>query len=305
MHILRNPMSHYFLFIGLYFSLTFAVPVKKLAINSYYLTAHPNHFLVLAFILPVIGIWFAAFYGYSKLVTYADSIRTTVEGKDYARLAAGCGWLAYALPVPALASLVLNSIASSRPSLHPMAVIVGNFVNLLLPLIAFCLLCNGAMGLTTHADIKLDIKRARILIIAFVTLGIIYSYFIFKRFHVVSIGSADNTFFLPAWLMIVSVLVPYLFSWFVGLLAAYEIILFAQHSTGVLYRRALTYLGSGVGVVIVSSIALQYISSLVPRTGTLSLNYSLISIYVIQIFAAAGYALIALGATRLKRIEDI
>ncbi|MDL2342148.1 MAG: hypothetical protein QFB87_03670 [Patescibacteria group bacterium] len=305
MNLWRNSISHYFLLTGLYFLLVFALPANKVAMATYHLSALQYHILLFVVVLPILGIWFAAFYGFEKLKSYAQAIQKTAEGEDYKQLATGCGWLAYALPIPALVSIILNTIANSHPRFHPTAVIISNYINLIMPLIAFSLLSNSARSLTQHANVRLSMAKAKSIIVAFATLGVVYCYFIFRNFDLISISTSDNAYFLPVWLAVISIVIPYLYSWFVGLLAAYEIVLFAQASKGIIYRHSLQRLGYGIAAVIVSSITLQYLSSIIPKTGSLSLNYIVAWIYVIQIISAIGYTLIAIGAARLKRIEEV
>lgn len=305
MKLLRSPMSHYVLLTGLYFLLTFILPANKIAMSQYHLSAVQYHVLLFVVVLPAFGIWFAAFYGYTKLRAYARAIHKTAEGDDYQQLATGCGWLAYSLPISALTSIILASIANAQSEFHPTAIILTNYESLLLPLIAFSLLSSSARNLTAKAKLRLTIGRARSIIVVFVLGGVLYCYFTFRQFDLSSISSANNAYYLPVWLALITVIVPYLYSWFIGLLAAYEITLFAQQSKGVLYRQALGYVGFGITAVIVSSIALQYVTSVVPRTGSLSLNTVLAAVYAADTVSAVGYVLIAVGATRLKRIEEV
>jgi hypothetical protein len=105
--------------------------------------------------------------------------------------------------------------------------------------------------------------------------------------------------------MVVSVIIPYLYAWFVGLLAAYEIMLFSRHSKGVLYRQSLSLLALGLVVIIASSIALQYMNSIQPRVGHLMLSYHLIITSIFRIIGGGGFVLLAVGANRLKKIEEV
>lgn len=305
MPILRKPLTHYLMFTGLYFLLAIFMPPVNETMVAYHLNPLQYHVLLFVVILPIIPIWFAAFYGYDKLRAYADSIKKTAEGEDFAQLAAGAGWLAYSLPIPAIISIILKTSANYHAGFHPAAIIISNYLNLLLPLIAFSILSNSARALTTHANMRIAIGQAKGMIIAFVTLGVLFCYFTFRHFNLISLNSVDNAYYLPVWLAVMSIIIPYLYAWFIGLLAAYEITLFAKQTRGLIYRQALSYLGYGVAAVIISSIALQYLLSLAPKNSSLSLNYLLAGVYIIQIIAALGYSLIAFGATRLKKIEEV
>ncbi len=305
MKLLKNPLAHYVAFIGLYLVLTLVLPANHIATQTYGLTPLRYHLLFLVVALPFIGIWLAAFYGYTRLDRYAQAIRGSKEGHDFRQLAIGSGWLAYGLPVAALTSIILNSIADKDIHFHPVAVIINNYLGLILPLIAFSFLGTGARGLATRSKPCLTRAAERSLILLFALFGVFFCFFTFRQLSSLSLTASGNVYFLPVWLVVITIVIPYLYAWFIGMLAAYEIVMFAKQSEGVLYTRALRYLGFGIATVIISSIALQYLSSIVVRSGSAHLSYFLICLSVIELLAAGGYSFIALGARRLHRIEEV
>jgi hypothetical protein len=105
--------------------------------------------------------------------------------------------------------------------------------------------------------------------------------------------------------MVLTVVIPYLYAWFVGLLATYEIGSFSQQIRGLLYRQALRLLSGGLVSVIISSIAIQYLLSASPRHGFVVVDGRLLWINIFRIIGGIGYIMIAFGVSRLKRIEDI
>lgn len=305
MNLLRKPLSHYVFFTGIYFLLVLLLPANRQAMSSYHISGLQYHVFYVAAVLPVIGIWFAAFNGYAKLTRYAKSVQNTAEGANFKQLAKGCGWLAYALPVSAIVSIILTSLANSHPGFYPTATIVGNYINLLLPVVAFSLLGTSARNLTSRANQRLSITQAKSIMILFILLGVVYCYFIFRHFDLTTLSSTNNAYYLPVWLALLTLVIPYIYAWFIGLLAAFEILLFSRKTRGVIYRRALRFLAYGIAAVIASSIAYQYFSSITPRNGSYSLSITLASVYVIQIVSASGYIFIALGAARLRKIEEV
>jgi hypothetical protein len=73
----------------------------------------------------------------------------------------------------------------------------------------------------------------------------------------------------------------------------------------VLYKQALHFLVAGLLAVIAGSIMLQYVSSVAPTPGHLVLNYRLLLITIFRVVDGIGFVLIAAGASRLKKIEDV
>ncbi len=288
-----------------YVFLILVLPASTVATQDYNLSALEYRVILLALALPSLLIWLAAFIGYAKLRLYARSIRKTPEGIYFDQLAEGCTWLAWSLPVSTIVPTVLNAIANEHPGFHSIAIILSNYISLILPLIGFSVIAGASRGLLGNVRAKLSLANARIIIIGFLVLGVVYCFLTFSRFDLTSLGSTDNPYFLPAWLMVITVIVPYLYAWFMGILAAYELTLFSKHVRGVLYRQAVGFVVGGLLAVILSSVALQYINSVEPRVGHLVFSYKLILVLLFRIIGGAGFILLALGANRLQKIEEV
>ncbi len=293
------------LLVLIYTVLIFLLPINQDTMQAYHLSSIDYRIITFIIALPAMLSWFAAFVGYVELHQYAHYIRKTTEGEHFNRLATGCAWLAWSLPLPVILALLLNAASGKWPSFHGPAVIISNYVNLLLPLIAFSIIGAASRGLVGDAKLKFSLASARVIIILFLSAGVLYCYLTFRHFNSTSLASTDNPYFLPLWLMVLTVTIPYLYAWFVGLLAAYEITLFSKHLDGVLYRQALRLLVGGLIAVIISSIALQYINSVQPRVGNLMVDYRLALSTLFRIIGGIGFVLLAMGALRLKKIEEV
>ncbi|MDB5184427.1 MAG: hypothetical protein JWN38_235 [Candidatus Saccharibacteria bacterium] len=305
MKLFKRPLLAYVIVTVFYFALVILLPANHRALAAYNISPLQYHTILFLAVVPYIGIWFAAFYGFGKLREYAKIISRSAEGEDFHTLANGIKWLAYGLPATAIISIILNTIADHYHRFHSTAIISNNYINILIPLIAFTYLSRGSRNLTERVKIRLDFSGAKLIMAALAILGVLYCYFTFRHFDLQSVGSTNNPYFIPIWLMLLTVAIPYLYSWFIGLLAAYEILLYSRQVQGVIYRQALQFLGLGTVAVIVSLISLQYTSSIVPRTGFISLNSILILNYLIRIIEAIGFWLLAVGAKKLKKIEEV
>jgi hypothetical protein len=289
----------------LYIGLIFVLPVNHATMQHYNLSALEYRIATAAIALPTIAVWFAAFWGYAKLREYSQAIAKTAEGPHFAKLGIGCIWLAWSLPLTSIVSSVLNGIGNRWQGFHPSAIIITNYVALIIPLIAFVIIGLAARDMLGKSRLNLDIPTARLTMVLFLAGGLLYCFLVFRSLDLTSLGSTHNSYFLPAWLMIVSVIIPYLYAWCIGLLAAYEIMVFSVNTPGLLYRRALLYLVTGLVAVILSSIALQYINSVVPRNGELLLNYRLLLTLAVRVVSGIGFLTLAIGASRLKKIEEV
>ncbi len=304
-NITRYSLQRFGILGLLYVLLIFILPPSQVTMLAHHLSAAQYRIVLLSLSLPNLVAWFAAFLGYGKLREYAHHVYKTDGGGHFEQLATGCAWLAYSLPLPAVAGLLLNSAANRWPHFHPTAIILSNYIYLILPLIAFSIIGSASRGLVSNAKLKFSLASSRLIIVLFLSAGVSYCYLTFRQFDLTSLHSNNNPYFLPLWLMVITVTIPFLYTWFVGLLAAYEISLYSKQVHGLLYRRSLRLMTGGLIAVIASSITLQYLNSVHPQVGYLVLDYHLLLTTLFALIGTVGFVLLALGATRLKRIEEV
>lgn len=293
------------LLILIYVCLIFLLPTNRETLHVYHINNLEYRFILVALALPSILVWFVAFTGYSKLRQYAEALRSTPEGQHFERLASGTAWLAWSLPAAAITTLVLSGIANKWPSFHASSIIISNYINLLYSLIAFTIIGSGSRGLLNAARLKFSLASLRTMVLLFLTAGVLYCYLTFRRFDLTSLSSTHNPYFLPIWLTVLTVIIPYLYVWFMGLLASYEISLLSKQVSGVLYRQALQFLFGGLIAVIIGSSALQYLNSVQPQVGHLIIDYRLMLNLIFRLIGGIGFIAITAGAIRLKRIEEV
>ena len=302
-----NALRYYILVASLYIVLILNLPPNKNVQDFYNLETFEYRIILLALALPILAIWLAAFIGYAKLHQYAHSVRHTPQGLAFTKLATGCLWLAWSLPVMTLVPFILSSLGNKWPDFHPPAVIITNYVSLGLALIAFSFIASASRFLLANSKVGSSslLLNARSILLSFLTIGVTYCFLTFRQFDLSSLAAANNAYFLPIWLMILTVTVPFLYAWFIGLLAAYEILAYSRQEKGLLYRQALSLVGYGLFAVILGSIALQYTSSVMPTVEYLTLDYHFLLTLLFRVISGVGFILLAVGASRLKKFEDI
>jgi hypothetical protein len=302
---LSKTMRAYLLLAFIYLISALTLPPSKSVMHQYNLSANQYHMLLFAVLLPQTLIWLAAFYGYGQLKRYSNSIKKTADGNAFEKFTHGARWLAWGLAIPAIIGQILEGIANVHPGFKPSGVIIDNYIALSVPVIAFTMFGNGSRLLVKHAKLHITSNALRMILMAFVILGVIYCYLTFRQLDLRDTMSTDNPFYLPTWLMVLTITIPYLYAWCTGLLAAYEIGLVGKRTQGVLYRKSLQIFALGIVLVLAGSIVLQYVTSIEPRTLHLSLNGLLLTSYVLKVVAGVGYLVIARGANRLRMIEEV
>jgi len=287
-----------------YFTLCLLLPANQATLEKYNLTSSEYHLLIVTVVLPRIAIWGLAFLGYARLSQYARSIGKTPEGGNFRQLAAGFGWLAWSLPVTAITTTVFNSLGNQSGPNHA-GVIIVNYVNLILPLIAFTLIGGATRGLINRAKFKFSANNIRGILICFLLTGVTYCFIIFRHFDHTTITSSSNSFFMPAWLVLLTVTIPFIYTWFIGILAAFEITLFSRKVGGVLYRQALGNISLGLTAVIISLIGYQYVAAIQTPDPYANINFASAVLVFFRLMAGLGFLAVTAGAMKLKKIEEV
>lgn len=290
----------YGILVAAYIILSLSVPIDSHALHMLHLSSVEYRVFIFAVIVPYTLIWLAAFYAYNNMQSYAKRIHTSPEGLAFKQLANGILVMAWGLAIPAILSVILNAIAAQHYGFKGTATIINNYATLLVPLIAFSYISSGTRRLSDSLHSRPSLVGVRLFVIAFVTMGVFYCYLTLRaRFlH-------GDPYHLPTVLTLLTIVIPYLFAWFMGLLATLELTMYATKIHGLLYKRSLNMLASGIAMVIVSSIFIQYITVIFAYKGNFTLGILLVLIYILLIGEAIGFVLISTGSKRLKRIEEI
>ncbi len=303
----RQLLYIYALAVLVYLTLVFTTKPTKLILKTFGITELKYWVIVVTAEVLLAIVWAIAYYGYYYLSRYASTIKaSSKEGKPINRLTLGVGVLVFQLPITSLVSEILNKWAAHDHRLLPATTIISHYVEVGLPLIAFILISIGARGLTERVKQRPSQKATHLLAILFIIIGALYTYLIFKGVP----NSLTNYRFdlavydLPNWLILTTLVMPYIYTCFLGLLAAYEIYLYACKSPGIIYRRSFLLLAVGLGWTLSLSVATQYITILT-RITLFRLSALLFIIYILLILLAVGYILIAWGAKKLQRIEEV
>jgi len=284
----------------LYLVLGITLPPNTPTIQTYHLSITEYRVLVLLVCIPLIAVWFATFYGYALLDEYVATIRKTPEGKAYAAIAKGLRYLAWGLPVISIISTLLGGVVHSHTQFANDAFVVVHYLPLVVAMLAFWQIGTGSRALTDIHNVRPSGVATRWLFGSFTCIGVLFTYLTIRTAE-----SVPNPYHLPMWLILLTIIVPYLYAWFMGLYASYEILLYNKRSRGLLYRRALNNVATGIVISIVTSVIFQYTQSDTTRLRRISFSWVFFGIYLLLALYASGFLLIGRGAKQLKKIEEV
>jgi hypothetical protein len=289
----------YLTFLVVYAVFTLVPHPNVETLARYHLTSMGLRAIYLTIVIIVAIIWGAGFYGYAKLRAYAKMIRRQKDGQKVEMLSRGIFLLVMWLPISEVVSAVLNYVALRHPSLLPSFTIINNYINLLLPLGAFIFIGMAARGLSGIIKNKYNYGVSSIIPLFIAYVGVAYVHL------VASTGNRSQVYHLSLWVILLTIVAPYMYIWFTGAVAVYELYNYQKLVSGVLYRKSWSFLAIGCGWLIVTSMIFQYLTTLGSRLNQLSIYWLLAIIYSLLAVLSIGFILIAMGASRLQKIEEV
>jgi hypothetical protein len=287
---------------ALYIALTLFGPRGP---NTFNLSGGQIKLIQLTFVIPILLIWAAAIYGAFQFRAYAESIKKSPDGQALMKVSQGLLILAFGLIVTSL----FGTLRQTMLNLGNDAVfsIISRYLAVIFALLAFYFLFQGSNKLREIKHIANPSGLSRLIALGVLILvSIVYVYALLNTPYRNSTPNPQlyRSYYLPDWLIVVSIIAPYILSWVWGVLAAVNIWSYKVHSKGTIYRRALTNLVLGILAITFFSILLQLFTTLATSLENLGLRSILILIYVIIFLYAIGFLYIASGAKKLAKIEE-
>jgi hypothetical protein len=285
-----------------YLAENFLPKPDKMVLNKYHLSLAGYHWLVYPLVTLLVLIWLASLYGSLRVKSYSKLIKSSHDGRGMNRISNGLLVLTLSLPLNSNISYVVNHFGRRHADLLPTMTIINNYIVLALAATAFTLLFSGSQDL--HRLIRGRIRQLPPMVWQgfFILFSSLYSYFIIAQ--PIHTPLARRAYFLPDWLLALTIAAPYVFFWYLGARAAYNIYLYRSNINGSLYKSALNFVALGIAVVVLGSVLTRVFISISTTITNLKLTPILIIIYGLLSVIAAGYILIAIGAKKLRRIEE-
>jgi hypothetical protein len=298
-----NKKASLYIFISLvalYIAVAFTTPTDPQVLERYHLTQTGVRLLNLTVVGPLAAIWSAAFYGYAKIRNYAASLTGSAEENAFRLLSNGMFVSVMSLPVAAIIGAILSFVALRHSDLLPETTIARNYLNLGFALVTFYLIGGGAELLVHRVQKRHNTMERQAWTIAFIVIASLFTWLVTSHHP----SGHDRTYYLPDWLTVLTIVVPYLYVWYRGFRAAACIYFYQRKVKGLLYKQALSFVSIGVAAVIATSVLIQFLTVFGERLQRLRLTPILMLVYLLVALYAVGYGLIAKGAKRLKTIED-
>jgi hypothetical protein len=289
-----------------YLTLNIVIPPGSSALTRYGLTDEQITVVRLSMAIPIIIIWFLGYYGYDKFKQYANTIAGRKEGKAFDKIAQGLLMLALWLPINGITTNLSTYVASNNPGYAAAATIIKNYIVVVVVLLAFYFLYIGSSSLLKKTK-RIAVPKRSLVNLIFVVLSLFFVYWTLinpvRQFPSAEYPTA--VYYLPDWLLIPTIILPYLAAFYFGMLAVQNIVAYRYKAKGIIYRNSLSSLANGIGILVISVILIRYLTAFITQLGDTTLKALLLLIYCLILFIALGYISIALGAKKLQKIEEV
>jgi hypothetical protein len=280
------------------------------AITKYHVTRSSLNVLLVVLSIPSLFIWAALVYAVMTFYSYARLIGNSKDGVAFR-------WIGHALAlslVGMIASNFFNQIRNFKDSAGntvistDQGVIAANYLAVSVALFTSWFFLRGSM--TLLESIKQKTSVGKLFQKAWLPMLLISGFYVVLVFSnqdrtVATHASVTRpTYALSDPLIILTIVVPYIVSWFFGLLAIVGITRFQHETNGIVYKRVFRKLALGLSLIIGLTISLQLLTQFTGFLSNSKLSAILGIITIIYIVIIAAYVFIARAAARLSLIES-
>lgn len=296
----------FLLFSAIYLAQSVLIKPDQTALDKYHISASQAVALGLTVAIPYIVIWFIALLGYLRLRSYAESIADSQDGAAFTIISCGVGLLALWLPISAIIGGFSTHYYAVHPSATATMVILNNYLNLALLFPGFLITYCGTRKLLAVINKSRPALPQKVMLL-FICFAVLYTFLVLHDPARLAPTHAVTTaaYYLPDWLIVTTLVIPRLVMWFLGIQAVYNMYWYRQKVKGSIYKQALDHVAQGVGGVVLSTIVLYCVQSLSSPLNQLNLALLLLVVYLLLIIVSIGYLLIAQGAKKLQRLEEL
>jgi hypothetical protein len=280
--------------------------LAPLGANRFNLTPAKTHLLQLTIYLPIVLVWWIAVFGAERFKNYTRRIKEHKDGRGLNKISTGLIILVVSIILGGLFG-VLRPWALQNGWLAAFTNI-NNHLSVVGPLIAYGFIYAGSVDLKKlPKKHPTDYKRTVILLLF---LALIAAWYIVQLVGYEYLETTPNparysSFYMSTPLVLLTIALPYLVGWGLGIKAALNLAEYRRQVKGLIYREMLLRLVIGTLVVIGFYFAVQLLVAFSTFFARAGLGAILLVVYLLILSYAVGFLMIASGARKLSRIEEV
>lgn len=298
--------QHYWiLIVGIiaYSYLTLTAPITN---NKYNLSLFQTRLLQLSLVIPIFVILWAALYGAVRFKAYSLKIKDSPDGQSLNLVSNGLLMLAYGLIIQSVLGTLKQKFLLNG-GLENFTVLT-NYLAIIFPLIAFSLMLVGSARLVQISKhLHTEYIRVSVFVIGIASMASIYTYGVLHNPYrnMTPDPNTYQSYYLSDGKILLSLIIPSIVVWAFGVMTVLSLQAYSKNTKGFIYKESLRKLVQGLSIVVSLSISINLLSTIGPSLVNLRLGALLGFIYVLLAVYAIGYIIIAKGAQKLSKIEDV
>lgn len=292
----------YLIFAIIYIAVSLLAPVMP---NRFNLSAASTRLLELTILLPAVLIWLAAVYGVEKLYGYIRMIRSSKDGNALSIFTLGLSFLVGSILVNALVGLVRPW--AMKDEWLAAYTIFANYLGVILPLAAYAIMHAGSLRLLATIKSKPD-RKSWLSIIALIILigaGYLAALLHYKYRASTPDPAKFSSFYMSDVLIFLTLCLPYLIGWALAIKTLLNLDQYRRQVKGLIYKKSLFRLEVGILIVIIFYIIVQVLVAFSTYFSHAGLGSILALLYILILFYALGFLIIASGTSQLTQIERV
>src|SRR5581483_126611 len=233
------------LLVLIYLGFSLLVAPSKAALKTYHLSVGGARAITISFVVPLVLVWTAGLFGSLKMRQYAKLVKGSPEAHGLNILSLGLLLLVLTQPMASDLSSLVGQITKHSADALPTLTIINNYIQIILMAAAMASIASGASNLSALAKRRNNETLERLLwALGLIVFSILYGYFLVA--HRLQGPAGYNPYFMPNWLVLLTIAVPYLFFWYLGLYASLCIFKYQLNVKGLIYKRSLVYIAGGI-----------------------------------------------------------
>ena len=291
--------------------LSFFVESDPATLSRYNLTERDLTLVRIGLGIPMLFIWGVVLWGTQSFMRYARRIKDSVDGAGFKNIALGILFVLLGMIASSYITNIGNLIKES--AMDPDRVketlgLISRYSSILFALISYGFFFAGSRKLLGSISSKLSLKQFMPYLIGFLIASIAFAVLVFQNsYRSVSVDPLITAPYhgLSDPLILLTIVIPTIISWFLGLMALSGISAFRKNTPGVIYKDVLKNFHFGISLVIIMSIALSWVGQFSAYWASVGFGFILFIIGIIFVVWILGYLIAGIGARKLNRIEMV
>ena len=288
-----------------YAAITFITPVDETVLQKYEINVNQLRLIQFVILIPVLVIWSFVLFGYWEFNAYAKRLKGAKESKGIHLISNALGVIAIQIIGLGLINVFysyINAANGSTEEATTLQNIVYAYASILLGIFAYYYMFKGAESLHQKPIPNYKTKTYALLLLA------VFAYtaaLTWQKLSDADFGDDTVAGNLSLPMLLISIVAPYVISWYLALRSIKVLDHYAKNVKGILYKRIFNNLTQGLKIIIGFSVFSQVLTLFYEQLSALAIQPILIITFLLIICIGIGFMKVAQAAKLLRKLEEV